>query len=133
MAESPLFEKNLLFFTTAYPTVAEIVRARETELTQPVFDDDGRTIDIDFGHGRLYNRPAAEFAAEHGVACSIGSNLEYDIATAAMCHLIVATENIRIEEYPGDVATKYYMKKSVKYVIDGVGENWSGVEEMVSK
>ena len=47
-------------------------------------------------------RAIAEFAAEHGVACSIGSNLEYDVATAAMCHLIVATENMRVEDYPGD-------------------------------
>ena len=28
MAESTLYEKNLLFFTSAYPPVAEIVRAR---------------------------------------------------------------------------------------------------------
>ena len=30
-------------------------------------------------------------AASHGVPCSIGSNLEWDVATAAMGHLIVAT------------------------------------------
>lgn len=55
----------------------------------------------------------ARFAAEHGVACSIGSNLEYDVATAAMCHLIVGTENLRIEEYPGDVLGPAYHVASV--------------------
>ncbi len=55
----------------------------------------------------------AEFAAKHGVACSIGSNLEYDIATAAMCHAIVATENIRIEQFPGDVLGPAYHQFSL--------------------
>lgn len=55
----------------------------------------------------------AEFAAQHGVACSIGSNLEYDVATAAMCHLIVATENMQIEKYPGDVLGPAYHETSV--------------------
>jgi muconate cycloisomerase len=55
----------------------------------------------------------AKFAAEHGVACSIGSNLEYDVATAAMCHLIVGTENLQIEAYPGDVLGPAYHVDSV--------------------
>jgi muconate cycloisomerase len=55
----------------------------------------------------------AEFAARHGVACSIGSNLEYDIATAAMCHLIVATENMQVEKYPGDVLGPAYHETSI--------------------
>jgi class 3 adenylate cyclase len=38
-----------------------------------------------------------------------------------------------LEKYPGDNATQYYMEKSVKYIIDGVDEKWSGAEEMVSK
>lgn len=63
MAESTLHDKNLLFFTSAYPPVAEMVRDPETDLTQLVFDDTGIAVDIDLGQGRLYNRPAAEFAA----------------------------------------------------------------------
>ena len=38
-----------------------------------------------------------------------------------------------ISVFPDDKATQYYMEKSVKYVIEGVDEKWSGVEEMVSK
>ena len=44
-----------------------------------------------------------DMAEQHGVACSMGSNLEWDIATAAMCHLVVACPNLKIEEYPGDI------------------------------
>ena len=40
---------------------------------------------------------------QHGVACSIGSNLEWDIATAAMGHLVVGTPNMQVEKYPGDM------------------------------
>jgi len=38
-----------------------------------------------------------------------------------------------LEKYPSDMATYYYMNKSVKYIIDGVDPTWSGVEEMVGK
>lgn len=49
------------------------------------------------------SREIAELAEKHGIACSIGSNLEWDLGTAAMAHFIVATPNMKIEQYPGDV------------------------------
>lgn len=64
----------------------------------------------------------ASLAAEHGVACSIGSNLELDIASAAMCHLVVAHENMNVEDYPGDIMGPDYHSVSVvkePLVIDG--------------
>ena len=36
-------------------------------------------------------------------------------------------------KHPDDRAAKYYFEKALKYVVDGVAESWSGVEEMVSK
>lgn len=48
------------------------------------------------------------YAAEHGVACSIGSNLELDIASAAMGHLVVASENMQVEKFPGDILGPEY-------------------------
>ena len=33
----------------------------------------------------------------------------------------------------GDKAAQYYLDKSVGYIVDGVAEDWSGVEEMVMK
>ena len=50
----------------------------------------------------------ARLAAEHGIPCSIGSNLEWDIATAAMCHFVVSSPNMNIEQWPGDVLGPIY-------------------------
>ena len=49
-----------------------------------------------------------KFAAEHGVACSIGSNLEWDLATAAMGHLTIGLQNMQVEEFPGDILGPWY-------------------------
>ncbi len=58
-------------------------------------------------------REIARLAEEHGVACSIGSNLEWDVASAAMCHLVVGTPNMKVETYPGDVLGPMYHEFSV--------------------
>lgn len=61
------------------------------------------------------SREIVEFAERHGVGCTIGSNLEFDIATAAMGHLIVATPNLRVEDWPGDIhGPAYYETRVVK-------------------
>ncbi len=58
-------------------------------------------------------RQIAELAAEHGIACSIGSNLEWDLGTAAMAHFIVATPNMQVELYPGDLLGPDYHEVSI--------------------
>lgn len=55
----------------------------------------------------------ARLAEKHGIACSIGSNLEWDLATAAMAHFIVATPNMKVEVYPGDVLGPDYHDISI--------------------
>ncbi len=50
----------------------------------------------------------ATAAQEHQVPCSVGSNLELDVATAAMAHLVVAHPNLQVEQYPGDVLGPEY-------------------------
>ncbi len=61
------------------------------------------------------SREIVLFAEQHGVGCTIGSNLEFDIATAAMGHLIAATRNLRVEEWPGDIhGPVYYETRLVK-------------------
>ena len=112
MAETSLYEKNLLFFTTAYPPAAEIVRDRVTELTQPVFDVDGQIIDVDFGHGRLYNRPATEFAAEQVASYMAGPtrivvnppNFDdlHDACTHTMASALEAATTDRLAQPPLD-------------------------------
>ena len=59
------------------------------------------------------SRQIAELAQRHGVACAIGSNIEFDIATAAMGHLAVATENVQVEKYPGDMIGPIYYESRI--------------------
>jgi len=54
-----------------------------------------------------------DFAARYGVPCTIGSNLELDIASAAMCHLVVGCPNMSVETYPGDIMGPDYHAFSV--------------------
>ena len=58
-------------------------------------------------------RDIAELAARHGIACSIGSNLEWDLGTAAMAHFIVATPSMQVEAYPGDLLGPDYHEASI--------------------
>jgi muconate cycloisomerase len=93
-------------------------------------------------------RVIAEFAAHHGVACSIGSNLELDVGTAAMAHLVVACPNLQVEKYPGDMlGPVYHEARIVKDPIDirgpvvtitnrpglGVEVDWQRVREYADK
>ncbi|MHC4875877.1 MAG: mandelate racemase/muconate lactonizing enzyme family protein [Planctomycetota bacterium] len=67
-------------------------------------------------------RRVVDLAEAAGVACSIGSNLELDIASAAMCHLVVGSQNMQIERFPGDImGPDYHEVRVVKepLVIDG--------------
>ncbi len=65
--------------------------------------------------GIAKSRAIARFCEGHGIATSIGSNLEFDVATAAMGHLIVATPNLQVEKYPGDIyGPAYYEFRIVK-------------------
>jgi L-Ala-D/L-Glu epimerase len=63
--------------------------------------------------GITVSKQIAEMAAERGVACAVGSNLELDPGTAAMCHLTVATRNIAAELYHGDILGPLYHEGSV--------------------
>ena len=55
----------------------------------------------------------AAIAAEHDIPCTIGSNLEWDVGTAAMLHFIIATPNILIHTYPGDCLGPSYHEFSI--------------------
>jgi muconate cycloisomerase len=55
----------------------------------------------------------ARLAEAAGVACTIGSNLERVVATAAMAHVAAATPNIRCERFPGDLIGPLYFEASL--------------------
>lgn len=46
-----------------------------------------------------------------GMACTIGSNLEREVATAAMAHLTIATPNLQCERFPGDLIGPLYFEE----------------------
>ena len=58
--------------------------------------------------GILGSLAIADIAAAAGPVCSMGSNLELGIATAAMLHLAVACPAIDSETYPGDLLGPLY-------------------------
>lgn len=53
----------------------------------------------------------AKLAEAAGIPCTIGSNLEREIATAAMAHVTVCTANIQCERFPGDLIGPVYFEK----------------------
>jgi L-alanine-DL-glutamate epimerase-like enolase superfamily enzyme len=63
--------------------------------------------------GIAKSKRIVDYAGLHGVACTIGSNLELDIASAAMCHVVVACRNLNVEKYPGDIMGPDYHAVSV--------------------
>ena len=48
-----------------------------------------------------------------------GSTLELDLATAAMCHLAVATPNVAADRFPGDLLGPLYYADHVVFGFDG--------------
>lgn len=65
-------------------------------------------------HGGIRPTQAiARFAEAAGIPCTIGSNLEREVATAAMAHVTVATANIQCERFPGDLIGPVYFTESL--------------------
>jgi len=50
----------------------------------------------------------AKIAEAAGIPCTIGSNLEREVATAAMAHVTVCTANLQCERFPGDLIGPVY-------------------------
>jgi len=53
----------------------------------------------------------AKMAEAAGLPCTIGSNLEREVATAAMAHVTVATGNFQCERFPGDLIGPLYFEQ----------------------
>ncbi len=55
----------------------------------------------------------ADFATSAGLRCTIGSNLELGIGSAAMTHLGIATAGIHAENFPCDIIGPFYYEDDV--------------------
>ncbi|MFC5650578.1 mandelate racemase/muconate lactonizing enzyme family protein [Paenibacillus solisilvae] len=53
-------------------------------------------------------RKVAAVAEAAGIVCTVGSNLELGVASAAMIHLAIATQGIGAEEYPCDILGPFF-------------------------
>jgi muconate cycloisomerase len=58
----------------------------------------------------------AKIAEAAGIPCTIGSNLEREVATAAMAHVTVCTANIQCERFPGDLIGPVYYEQPLTQV-----------------
>jgi muconate cycloisomerase len=58
--------------------------------------------------GIIPARRISQLAGDAGVACHIGSNLEWDVGTAAMCHLAASAPNVQVGRYPVDILGPLY-------------------------
>jgi muconate cycloisomerase len=67
----------------------------------------------------------AKLAEAAGIPCTIGSNLEREVATAAMAHVAVASANIQCERFPGDLIGPLYFQQpltraQLQYEVDRI-------------
>lgn len=58
-------------------------------------------------------RAIADFAQTQNISCTIGSNLEMGIASAAMTHLALSTRAIDAETYPCDIIGPLYYEDDI--------------------
>ncbi len=55
----------------------------------------------------------AQFAAAAGLKCTVGSNLELGVGSAAMVHLAIASRGIAAEDFPCDIIGPFYYEEDV--------------------
>jgi L-alanine-DL-glutamate epimerase-like enolase superfamily enzyme len=55
----------------------------------------------------------ADFAVAHGIQCTIGSNLELGVGSAAMLHLGCAHRGITPDDYPCDIIGPFYYEDDI--------------------
>jgi muconate cycloisomerase len=58
-------------------------------------------------------RAIADFALGRGIACTIGSNLELGVGSAAMIHLGLAHRGITPDTYPCDIIGPFYYEEDI--------------------
>jgi L-alanine-DL-glutamate epimerase-like enolase superfamily enzyme len=55
----------------------------------------------------------ADFAETRGLKCTVGSNLELGVGSAAMVHLAMATRGITAEDFPCDIIGPFYYEDDI--------------------
>jgi muconate cycloisomerase len=55
----------------------------------------------------------ADFAEKNGITCTIGSNLELGVGSAAMVHLGMACRGVAAEDFPCDIIGPFYYEDDI--------------------
>jgi muconate cycloisomerase len=58
-------------------------------------------------------RQIADFAAAQGIKCTLGSNLELGVGSAAMAHLASAVQGIAAEDFPCDIIGPFFYQDDI--------------------
>src|SRR5947209_5606434 len=58
-------------------------------------------------------RAIADFALARGIACTLGSNLELGVGSAAMIHLGLAHRGITPDAYPCDIIGPFFYEDDI--------------------
>ena len=58
-------------------------------------------------------RQIAQFAESAGLKCTVGSNLELGVGSAAMVHLAMAARGVAAEEFPCDIIGPFYYEDDI--------------------
>ena len=58
-------------------------------------------------------QPARKVAAVASLTCTVGSNLEMGVASAAMIHLAMATPGVGAEEFPCDILSPFFYEGDI--------------------
>lgn len=74
---------------------------------------DAISIYIGKGGGIGPARAIAAVAQAAGLTCTVGSNLELGVASAAMIHLAMATPGIGAEEFPCDILSPFFYEGDI--------------------
>ena len=81
-----------------------VVRARAADIL---------SVYVGKGGGIGPARKVAAVAEAAGLTCTVGSNLELGVASAAMIHLAMATSGIGAEDFPCDILGPFFYEGDV--------------------
>jgi muconate cycloisomerase len=113
-AEQPVSPADVRWLADVRQQVAVPVMADESVFTladamSVVRAEAADILSVYVGKGGIGQaRKIAAVAEAAGITCTVGSNLELGVASAAMIHLAMATPGIGAEEFPCDIIGPYY-------------------------
>jgi L-alanine-DL-glutamate epimerase-like enolase superfamily enzyme len=99
----------------ALPVIADesVYTLGDAKMVSHVKAADVLSIYVGKAGGILAAKQIADFATSVGLRCTIGSNLELGIGSAAMTHLGLATSGIHAENFPCDIIGPFYYEDDI--------------------